>query len=204
MAQEEKRLDPRVIRTRKLLKESILSLIEEKSFSEITIREITDRATLNRVTFYLHYDDKLDLLQDASYQIWDELVQSYSQYIFDLSPEASYSIILANFQHFQKHESFYKAVLKRDGILPFVRSMEDYIYHSNLRRLQGSEEESGEISLEKELLLRHLSAGFVGVASWWLETDQPLTPEEMADQLANLYLKGYRPLFTRETDASRS
>jgi AcrR family transcriptional regulator len=204
MSTPETKLDPRVIRTRKLLKEAILSLIPEKSFSDITIKEITDRATLNRVTFYLHYDDKLDLLQDASYQIWDELVQSYSQYILDSSPEASYNIILANFQHFQKHESFYKAVLERDGVLQFVRSMEDYIYHSNLKRLQGSEEEPGEISLELELFLRHLASGFVGVASWWLEKDQPLTPNEMADQLSTLYLMGYRPQFSRVATTSRS
>ena len=199
----DKTLDPRVIRTRKLLKESILSLIPEKSFSAITIKEITNRATLNRVTFYLHYNDKLDLLQDASYQIWDELVQSYSQYMNDSSPEASYNIILANFQHFQKHELFYKAVLQRDGVLQLVRSMEDYIYHSNLKRIQGPEEESGEITLETEILLRHLASGFVGVASWWLENDQPLTPDEMADRLANLYLKGYRPQFSRQATINR-
>src|SRR5882672_4515284 len=55
--------DPRVLRSRQMLMESLLRLLSRKEFADISIQEITDEATLNRATFYLHYPDKNALLQ---------------------------------------------------------------------------------------------------------------------------------------------
>src|ERR1700690_1878801 len=55
--------DPRVLRSRQMLMESLLRLLTRKEFADISIQEITDEATLNRATFYLHYPDKNALLQ---------------------------------------------------------------------------------------------------------------------------------------------
>ena len=55
--------DPRVLRSRQMLMESLLSLLMRKEFDDISIQEIADEAGLNRATFYLHYPDKNALLQ---------------------------------------------------------------------------------------------------------------------------------------------
>jgi AcrR family transcriptional regulator len=54
--------DPRVKRTRQLLIQALADVLGEKSFHDITIQDITDRATVNRVTFYAHFEDKYDLV----------------------------------------------------------------------------------------------------------------------------------------------
>jgi AcrR family transcriptional regulator len=54
--------DPRVKRTRKLLQQTMLELMGEKSFDAITVQDIAVRSTLNRATFYAHFEDKYDLL----------------------------------------------------------------------------------------------------------------------------------------------
>jgi AcrR family transcriptional regulator len=59
----ESRPDPRVRRTRQLLQTALTELLAEKSFEAITVREIAERATINRVTFYAHFQDKLALLE---------------------------------------------------------------------------------------------------------------------------------------------
>lgn len=56
------REDPRVTRTRKLIRDALTSLIAEKSFDAITVQDIAGRATINRATFYAHYTDKFALL----------------------------------------------------------------------------------------------------------------------------------------------
>src|ERR1700755_959341 len=56
-------VDPRVLRSRQMLMEALLKLLDRKEFDDISIQEITDEATLNRATFYLHYSDKNALLQ---------------------------------------------------------------------------------------------------------------------------------------------
>jgi AcrR family transcriptional regulator len=61
-AQHSARVDPRVTRTRKLIRDALLSLLTEKSFESISVQDIAARATVNRATFYAHFTDKLALL----------------------------------------------------------------------------------------------------------------------------------------------
>ncbi len=61
--QDEKKLDPRVKRTRQLLQRALIELMAEKSFQAITVQDIAERATVNRVTFYAHFEDKYALLE---------------------------------------------------------------------------------------------------------------------------------------------
>ena len=58
---EESDLDPRVKRTRKFLQTALLDLLREKPLQTITVRDIAERATVNRATFYAHFVDKFDL-----------------------------------------------------------------------------------------------------------------------------------------------
>ena len=55
-------VDPRVRRTRQLLQQALLELMQEKRFTSITVHDIAERATVNRATFYAHFEDKYHLL----------------------------------------------------------------------------------------------------------------------------------------------
>jgi AcrR family transcriptional regulator len=56
-------VDPRILRSRRMLMDALARLLSKKEFDDISIQEIADEATLNRATFYLHYADKSALLQ---------------------------------------------------------------------------------------------------------------------------------------------
>lgn len=58
----EPRVDPRVTRTQKLIRDALKSLLAEKSFEAISVQDIAERATVNRATFYSHFTDKFALL----------------------------------------------------------------------------------------------------------------------------------------------
>jgi AcrR family transcriptional regulator len=62
LAQRPARVDPRVTRTRKLIRDALVSLLAEKNFESITVQDIAGRATVNRATFYAHFTDKFALL----------------------------------------------------------------------------------------------------------------------------------------------
>lgn len=66
--------DPRVVRTRKLLASALLSLIEEKNFQEITVQDITLRASVNRATFYAHFSDKYAMVTDLFGELFVQLL----------------------------------------------------------------------------------------------------------------------------------
>ena len=57
--------DPRVVRTRKLIMDSFIKLSESKEFKDITVKDITAEAMINRATFYYHFEDIYDLLEKA-------------------------------------------------------------------------------------------------------------------------------------------
>ena len=58
------------IRSRRMIREAFLELLEEKEFGKITVTDITNRADLNRSTFYAHYPDVLGVVEE----IQDEII----------------------------------------------------------------------------------------------------------------------------------
>lgn len=77
-AAEEKDLDPRVRRTRKMLQDALASLLRKKEFDKISIGDIAEESTLNRATFYDHYPDKFALLECLVAAQFQELIVQQS------------------------------------------------------------------------------------------------------------------------------
>lgn len=57
--------DLRVMRTRKLIMDAFIELSSKKEFKDITVKDITAEAMINRATFYYHFQDIYDLLEKA-------------------------------------------------------------------------------------------------------------------------------------------
>ena len=77
MAETEKKEDRRVRRTKKLLTAALTQLMQEKQISEITVRELTELADMNRGTFYLYYKDIYDMLEkieDSMFEALDRII----------------------------------------------------------------------------------------------------------------------------------
>src|SRR6202040_1892886 len=66
--------DPRILRSRRMLMDSLAKLLIKKEFEDISVQEIADEATLNRGTFYLHYPDKNALLQAMTESRFRDLI----------------------------------------------------------------------------------------------------------------------------------
>lgn len=64
--------DPRVLRTRQLIREAFRDLLQRKEFDAITIKDIAQKATINRATFYAHFEDKFALLDEITEQAFHE------------------------------------------------------------------------------------------------------------------------------------
>ena len=86
--------DPRQKRTRKLLQDALRKLLQERPFEEILVQDITDRATLNRATFYDHYTDKFGLFEAMVAGDFHELLKQRN-IRFDGTCPATKAIVLA-------------------------------------------------------------------------------------------------------------
>src|ERR1700757_134088 len=67
--------DPRILRSRRMLMDSLAKLLMKKEVEDISVQEIADDATLNRATFYLHYPDKYALLQAMTAARFRDLIE---------------------------------------------------------------------------------------------------------------------------------
>lgn len=65
--------DRRVKRTKKMIRDALSELMKNKTFEEISVTDITTKADINRGTFYLHYEDKYDLLEQSEEEIIQEI-----------------------------------------------------------------------------------------------------------------------------------
>lgn len=76
LLESEEGLDPRVKRTRQLLRSALVSLMAEKAFEAISVQDLAERATVNRVTFYDHFDDKYALLDSLIGESFREMLRA--------------------------------------------------------------------------------------------------------------------------------
>src|SRR4030065_709381 len=74
--QDEKKVDPRIKRTRQLLQQALMDLMREKSFQAIPVHDIAEGATVNRVTFYAHFEDKYALLEYTMREMFKQRLRS--------------------------------------------------------------------------------------------------------------------------------
>ena len=70
MAEELKKEDRRVRRTKKLVTQALTELLQKKQINEITVKELTDLADMNRGTFYLYYRDIFDMLEKIEAELF--------------------------------------------------------------------------------------------------------------------------------------
>jgi AcrR family transcriptional regulator len=121
--------DPRVIRTQERLRAALIDLISEKSITSLTIQDVTNRAGLNRTTFYLHYSGLHELLEDCARALFSEMrteiymnKPSYiNQDVFKLEP-----FVESVFRHLEKHKIIYQAMLGKQGD-PYFRVLFHYM-----------------------------------------------------------------------------
>jgi len=124
--------DIRVRRTKKLIIGAMLELIAEKSYNQITINNIAERAMINRNTFYMHFLDKPMLLN----QIFSDCIDELKTELDKVSPlsKKDYENLVAWYEVFLKnilkHKIIYKLAITSsdEAYLYLQKKLHDYFY----------------------------------------------------------------------------
>ena len=185
MSNNKRENDPRVIRSRQMLREALVSLIPEMGYTKLTIQDIADRATLNRATFYLHYRDKNELLQDT-----------FNTLIADVTPIPpsngllSRDIVLESItlilREIAMHADFFRVLLAEESPPAFYNTVRDYIKRIGLQWLTSMQPFGEKSMVAAEVASNYLGSAYLGVITWWLENGMPYPAEVMAEQLLTL------------------
>jgi AcrR family transcriptional regulator len=200
-ASNERKVDRRINRTRRLLRESLFALILEKGFDAVTIEEITQRADLGRTTFYLHYRDKEDLLMESIGELVEDLIAQMS----NLPPERwrredgtfsqypSPALVLP-FQHVTQNARLYRIILRGEGSYTVSRRLREIIVQASEAMIHVLLEKEWLASLNPQVpmdvFLNFLAGAWLGLVTWWLENDMPYPEEQMALMFQKMILYG--------------
>jgi AcrR family transcriptional regulator len=92
---KEEKLDPRVKRTRSLILRAFESLLAEKGFESISVQDVTDKAEINRATFYAHFPDKYALLDYSISQMFLQMIEKRTLNACHYTPDNLRNLILA-------------------------------------------------------------------------------------------------------------
>ena len=185
--------DPRSIRTRDLLRESLEKLVAQKTIASLTIQDITRLAGVNRTTFYLHYSGLHELLDDCARALFEQMraeIYANKPVPYRKDSAAIVPFIGSVFRHLEKHEKFYRAMLGRQGD-PFFRGLfQDLLSELIFEPITGrypKDDSDPRLAMN----LRFFSAGFTGVATWWLEKGKPISVEQASLQVVRDILPDY-------------
>jgi AcrR family transcriptional regulator len=176
----------RVRRTKFLLREALIALIEERGFEALTIGELTERAMVSRAAFYRNYQDKYDLVE----QIFEEAMSALLSAVGELGQEHPAEAWVKFFEHIAQYERFYRALLGRKGSPWFARKMRASL--AGLVKKRGSLPHGTNSSTRSahtfsdEFVPNLVSAMFVEAIIWWLEQERPYSSKEMATRTALL------------------
>ncbi|MCM3626634.1 TetR/AcrR family transcriptional regulator C-terminal domain-containing protein [Paenibacillus glycanilyticus] len=178
--------DPRVLRTRQLLRDAFVELLEEMDIEKISVNKLAERATINRVTFYLHYKDIPDMLEKmADDMISDIHLVLDRSAIKSESPEVINTTMLVKLlEHIADHSKFYKVILASQRTTIFterlLRMLTGLISEGIDQR--GSHSYVAKANIQKDIAIWYSSAALIGTIVSWLRADLPYSPVFLAKQ----------------------
>lgn len=187
-------MDRRVVKTRKEIRKALLSLMQEKDFEVITVLDITDRANINRGTFYLHYVDKYEMLEKYEQELFEKLHHVAVEYLKDNDTmdeflHTRYPTIAHVFHCLQEEQELLAILLKTRGFFSF----QDRVKHTFIDMFRNhipSKVSEHQLSYPIEFLALFASATLISVIQYWLQSDMKQTPEQLAQMVWDIFLKG--------------
>lgn len=179
-------LDRRVRRTKALLLKGLMQLMEAKDIKDISVKELSDLVDINRSTFYLHYNDIYDMLN----QIETELFLEFNEILDRTMPDSlayisAQATLFEIFSFLERHRDAVKTMMGPHGDLAFVNRMKNLVQERLSNALNSNQAHYDYAYIESFIV-----SGCIGVIQTWLNHPTPKSPEEMSVMCNSLLTKG--------------
>jgi len=176
-----KKTDRRILRTRRMMRDALLSLMEEKEFSQISAKDITDRADLNRGTFYLHYSSPEDLLKHICYELLDEMEQTIDDFEPQQPSESLKTIVGHIVSFIERDPVLFRSLLDNLHNEAMVQGIAHMLLEKGLQ-IRG-QQPSGAVGRRMAYSSYFITYGIVAVIRQWFRRDCDLSPQELQEYI---------------------
>ena len=175
----QEKVDLRIRKTKRILFDALLRLMEKKNFEKIKVSDICEEALINRSTFYAHYEDKYDLLVDFFEEETVSLLKEFEDNEnFSFSKDYLMKLLSILMDYIDENRDMFYTILNnnRDGIL--VDFLIDAIERDFSARLKNNHDMIvSDIPLD--LVIKFYSGGLINVGIAWLTQKDKYTKEQL-------------------------
>jgi len=182
--------DPRIIRTRHLIRDAFVDLLQEMDIEKISVNSIAERATINRVTFYLHYRDISDMLEKMANDMIEniERILSNATGNTNSAEETDWEMMVCLLEHIAEQAKFYKVILASKRTPIFTERLLKLLTEMMITRIDraGRDSSISNAGIKKDVAIWYYSSALIGTIVYWLRNDMPYTPLFLARQFSLL------------------
>lgn len=173
----EVKLDRKKRYTRMVLQDSLIELMREKPINKITIKELCERADINRTTFYAHYSDQYDLLRKIEDDTLSWAKEMISGFKHKTDKQEALQLLEQIFHYFVQNSNHLQVLMSEQGDLEFQKQLFTLIYqHSGINP-------AAEPTGTTESYFIFIVNGSVGLIQHWLKHGHNKSAKEMAEIL---------------------
>lgn len=173
--------DRRVRRTQKLLKDSLIALLREKEFKNISVKDITDHADLNRGTFYLHYTDIYQLLNEIEDEILTDFEHILCSYEWSKDSTSLVGVFTPIVEYVDEHRNVCQILFENNVSSDFLTRFHELIQRTAYDMIKTIF--PCDNPLYYDMFFEYAAYGVMGIIRRWIHTPHPVNN---AAQLAKL------------------
>jgi AcrR family transcriptional regulator len=181
--------DRRSQRTRQALIEALITLLSDKHYDSISIKDIVDQANVGRSTFYAHFQTKDDLLKSGFERALDMLLRDI------IISGANQNLQLDTtplFQHAQGHYELYRTLIWGSGLNLLIQDGHTALSAKLQERLSQLISEKQDLTVPLPVLSYVMAGSLLILLKWWLDHKMPYPPEQMDEIFHQLVMPGIR------------
>ncbi|WP_337126157.1 TetR/AcrR family transcriptional regulator C-terminal domain-containing protein [Staphylococcus aureus] len=177
--------DLRVVKTRASIKKAFMTLLFEKDFDTISIKEITEFAQIGRKTFYLHYIDKYDLLD----QIVSEKLIELEQIVKMKNRLGVQEGTQLWFEFFEDNRAFFMRLFNISSASNYKKKLLHFIEEEFKKKIPT--EVATNKGLDYHLYINFISSGIIGLLDIYLNRSDDIQEQDkiilQVSRLLSLY-----------------
>ena len=178
---DEKKIDLRIQKTYDSLMTAFQELLQEKSFEQITVKELCNRARTRTATFYTHFDDKYDFF----FFMVKELRKSFADSVdmlCDKNSDVDYYIQLlqCGMNYLEKNEKQANSIRSSSMLVGMLHLMQDDMTDKLQEHLKKDSNFS-DILNQPEIMVQFLIGGMNQVTEWWFTQKKTINKEDILE-----------------------
>ena len=175
-----KKEDMRLRRTYKLLTGALWSLLEEKSFDDIHVNEICEKAMVHRTTFYKHFEDKNHLLTFCIQQIQEDFIEKYLLNKTFENPKQFYMNVLRYVLSFLlENRKRVLLVIDESGGDSVSKMLHEWVVQRVIADMTEYEKKGIQYRVPIPVIAEYHVGAMMALARWWLLNNTPVSTADI-------------------------